>query len=326
MRLKIVFTLFCLQFICTKLSAQQFPSADEKIPFLCTFSNKSDKDWGDDDFVQVYFFIIPQNEKNPVYVRVFDADLGGQHDEIHGEFNSKTRFSIYGGKGAHSNPDAQKQDPTGNFKSGIELAAKTFGKDTSIDNKWYTFGPFNPVEGELQPELGGYVFKLVIQGMEGDDGNLYRLFLSSQPNNNKPIEGGNAFTYEYSLRLADTKGSVSHLYPFVANLGNGKKITTVKIKVFDFDDDGILRLVSNSNRGELAKSSGNGNWIETDHKVVPEEINTSLDIQFIKQKDSKNNNIVVNISNQYGEGMAFFSQPIGGVPKYKFKISVKSND
>jgi hypothetical protein len=259
MKIKLICTLLLIELFCSSIQAQQFPSADEKIPFLCTFSNKSDKDWGDDDFVQIYFFIIPQNEKNPVYIRIFDADLGGKNDEAHGDFNSKTRFAVYGGKGAHSNPDAQKQDPAGNFKSGIELAAKTFAADTSSDNKWYTFGPFNPVEGELQPEYGGYVFKLVIQGLDGDDGNMYRLFLSSQPNNNKPIEGANAFTYEYSLRLSDTKASVSHLYPFV-----NKDVTAVKIKVFDYDDDGILRVVSTAKKGELAKLAGNGNWIETD--------------------------------------------------------------
>lgn len=298
--------------------AQQVPSPDEKIPFLCTFSKSSDPDWGDDDFVQIFFFVIPQTEKNPVYIRVFDPDCGGKNDEVHGDFNSKTRFAVYGGKGAISNPDAKKNDPTGNYKSGIELAAKTFSHDTTFDNKWYTFGPFNPVEGELQNEFGGYVFKMVIEGLEGDDGNLYRLFLSSQPNNNKAIEGANAFAYEYSLRLFDTKGSVSHLYPFV-----GTGVTSVKIRVFDFDDDGILRIVSVAKKGELAKSSGNGNWITTEHKVVNEELNTSLDIQFIKQKDSKNNNVVVNVTNQYGELMPFFTAPIGGVPKFKFKIGVK---
>lgn len=297
---------------------QQVPSADEKIPFLCTFSKGSDPDWGDDDFVQIFFFVIPQTEKNPVYIRVFDPEVGGKNDEVHGDFNSKTRFAVYGGKGAISNPDAKKDQPSGNYKSGIELGSRIFAKDTSADNKWYTFGPFNPVEGELQPDFGGYVFKMVIEGMEGDDGNLYRIFLSSQSNNNKPIEGANAFAYEYSLRLFDTKGSVSHLYPFV-----GPGVTAVRIKVFDFDDDGILRIVSVAKKGELAKSSGNGNWLTTEHKVVNEELNTSLDIQFIKQKDSKNNNVVVNVTNQYGELMPFFTAPIGGVPKFKFKIGVK---
>jgi len=315
---KIIILVVLLFELCLgNLSAQPFPSADEKIPFLCTFSKNSEKDWGDDDFVQIYFFVVPQTEKNPIYIRVFDPDVGGKYDEVHDVFNSKTKFSVYGGKGAVSNPDAKKQTPTGNFKSGIQLSSKTFGDDPTFDDKWYTLGPFNPVEGELQPE--GYVFKLIIEGMDGDDGNLYKMFLSSLPNENKPIEGGNAFTYEYSFRMADDKGSISHLYPFIA-----KGITAVKISVFDFDDDGILRIVSVAKKGEITKSSGNAVWLETTHKITTEELNTSLDIQFVKQQDSKNNNVVVNITNQYGELMPFYATPIGGVPKYKYKIGVKA--
>ena len=306
-----IFTLFF-----SHLKAQPFPSVDEKIPFLCTFSKNSQKDWGDDDFVQIYFFVVPQTEKNPIYIRIFDPDLGGKHDEVHDEFNSKTRFSVYGGKGAASNPDAKKQTPTGNYKSGIQLSTKTFGNDQAYDDKWYTLGPFNPVEGELQTD--GYVFKLIIEGMEGDDGNLYRMYLSSSPTENKAIEGENAFTYEYCFRMADSKGSISHLYPFIS-----AGITAVKINVFDFDDDGILRVVSVAKKGEITKSSGNAVWMENTHKIVTEELNTSLDIQFVKQQDSKNNNVVVYITNQYGELMPFYATPIGGVPKYKFKIGVK---
>jgi len=312
----ITLAIFLLKVCCGNLQAQPFPSADEKIPFLCTFSKNSQKDWGDDDFVQIYFFVVPQTEKNPIYIRVFDPDIGGKYDEVHDVFNSKTRFSVYGGKGAASNPDAKKQTPTGNFKSGIQLSSKTFGDDAAYDDKWYTLGPFNPVEGELQPD--GYVFKLIIEGMDGDDGNLYKMFLSSLPNENKAIEGGNAYTYEYSFRMADTKGSISHLYPFVS-----AGITAVKINVFDFDDDGILRVVSVAKKGEITKSSGNAVWLENTHKITTEELNTSLDIQFVKQQDSKNNNVVVYITNQYGELMPFYATPIGGVPKYKFKIGVK---
>ncbi|HKC69434.1 MAG TPA: hypothetical protein VKG26_14460 [Bacteroidia bacterium] len=315
----IILFVLLLELCFSNLSAQPFPSADEKIPFLCTFSKNSQKDWGDDDFVQIYFFVVPQTEKNPIYIRVFDPDIGGKYDEVHDVFNSKTKFSVYGGKGAVSNPDAKKQTPTGNFKSGIQLSSKTFGDDPTFDDKWYTLGPFNPVEGELQPE--GYVFKLIIEGMDGDDGNLYKMFLSSLPNENKAIEGGNAFTYEYSFRMADTKGSISHLYPFVSG-----GITAVKISVFDFDDDGILRVVSVAKKGEITKSSGNAVWLDNTHKITSEEINTSLDIQFVKQQDSKNNNVVVYITNQYGELMPFYATPIGGVPKYKFKIGVKADN
>jgi hypothetical protein len=313
--------LTALLFTVLLSEAQPVPSTDEKIPYLCTFGKASNKEWGDDDFVQTFFFVIPKTYKSPVYIRLYDPDTGGELDEAHADFNSKTKFSIYGGKGAHSDPDAKKQDPAGNYKSGILLSSKTFGNDKAYDKQWVSMGPFNPVEGEFQQELGGYVFKIVIEGTEGDDGNLYRLFLSADPNDNKAVEGGNAFAYEYSMRLADSKGSVAHLYPFV-----GTNVVAVKVNIFDFDNDGIIRMVSVAKKGEVYQSSANGTWLESTHKITAPEINTSLDIQFIKQKDMKNNNIVVYITNQYGELMPFFTTPIGGIPKYTYKIGVKADN
>jgi hypothetical protein len=301
------------------LKAQQTPSVEEKIPYACTFSKESSKDWGDDDFVQTFFFVIPESYKKPVYIRIFDPEIGGTIDEGHGAFNSKCRFSVYGGIGAHSDPAARKPDPVGNFKSGVQLATKTFANEKQYDNTWYVMGPFNPVEGELQSDIGGRVIKLVIEGLEGDDGNLYKLFLSSEPNENKPVEGGNTFSYEYTFRLNDNVGSVSHLYPFI-----GPKVTAVKVKVFDYDKDGTMKVVSVAKKGEVNQGLViDENWLENTYKISKLEVNTSLDIQFIKQKPVKNNNIVVAISNQYGELMPFFTTPIGGIPKYTMKIGVK---
>lgn len=306
---------------CSEIIAQPVPSVEENIPYLCTFSKNSDKKWGDDDFVQIFFFVIPESYKKPVYIRVFDPDIGGQHDENHGAFNSKTKFSVYGGNKAHSDPSAKSPDPSGNYKSGTLILSKLYGNDKSQDDKWVNLGPINPAEGELQPDIGGRVLKVVVEGEDGDDGNLYRLFLSSAADDNQAIEGGNGFAYEYTFRLSDKKGIVSHLYPFVSN-----NVTAVKIKVFDYDDDGIIRVVSVAKRGEIGQASGEGKWIENTHKITKAELNTSLDIQFIKQKDAKNNNIVVFISNQYGELMPFFTSPIGGIPIYAYKIGVKVED
>ncbi len=301
--------------------AQAVPSADEKIPFVCTFSKNSDISWGDDDFVQTFFFVIPESYKKPVYIRVFDPDVCGKHDENHADFNSKTKFSVYGGRGAHSDPAAQSPDPKGNYKSGVQLFSRTFGNDPKFDNAWFSFGPFNPAEGELQPLIGGRVLKVVIEGLDGDDGNLYRLFLSSEPGANKPIEGGNGFAYEYTFRLEDQIGSVSHLYPFIP-----EKVTAVKVKIFDYDDEGAIKIVSVAKKGDLCQLTEEGSWIESRHRVSRAEINTSLDVQFIKKKDVKNNNIVVFITNQYGETMPFYTSPIGGVPKYAYKIGIKVDE
>jgi len=299
--------------------AQQMPSPDENIPFLVTFSKSSDKTWGDDDNIQIYFFSIPQDIKTPFYIRIFDADNGGKYDENRNGFNSKTKFSVYGGKGAHSNPASKEKDPKGNYNSGILLNTKTFGEDAAYDDKWFNFGPINPTEGELQPEMG-YVFKLVVEGNEGDDGNLYRLSLSSSKDDNVKVEGGNILTYEYCFRTSDNAGSVSHLYPFVT-----KGIISVTIDVFDYDDEGLIRIISVSKKGENTKLEKQENREISKHTISSDEINTSLDVQFIKNKPSKNNNITVSITNQVGESLAFYTVPIGGVPKYKYVIKVNKS-
>ena len=61
----------------------------------------------------------------------------------------------------------------------------------------------------------GYVFKIIAKGISGDDGNLYRYFLSTEKNSNIPVEGGNAFTYEYTFRLSNNQNNVSQIYPYL---------------------------------------------------------------------------------------------------------------
>ena len=97
---RILFLIFLTGFILPgKSSAQPVPGKDENIPFLVTFGKDGKTSWGDDNFYQIFFFSIPKDYNKPFYIRVFDPDCGGENDEIQGEFNSKTKFSVYGGKG-----------------------------------------------------------------------------------------------------------------------------------------------------------------------------------------------------------------------------------
>lgn len=134
------------------------------------------------------------------------------------------------------------------------------------------------------------------------------------------MEGANAFAYEYSFRMYDNPLEVSHIYPFVDNL-----TVSVKLSNFDWDADGFIRIVSVARKGQLSKVSLEDNWADDEFTIFEEEKNTSLDIQFIKRKSPavKNNNVVVNVMNQYGEFMPFFVIPIGGVPKYKLEVAHK---
>ena len=72
--------------------AQPVPPSNSNIPFLVTFGKNASKKYGDDDFSQVFFLSVPANESDPFYIRVFDPDVGGEHDEIYGSRDTKTKF------------------------------------------------------------------------------------------------------------------------------------------------------------------------------------------------------------------------------------------
>jgi hypothetical protein len=318
--MKPFFLLSVFLFLFLVTNGQPVPAGDENIPYLMTFGNKAETSWGDDDFSQTFFFLIPETFKEPVFIRVYDPDIGGDIDELNGVFDTRVLYSVYGGKESYSNKDAQETDPKGNYKSGVLLASKAFGENPRYDKNWYTFGPFNPTEGEYIEKFGGYIIKIIADGIAGNDGNLYRYFLSTSYSSNKPVEGGNAFAYEYSFRMHDDPNEVSHIYPYVDD-----RTISVKLSNFDWDSDGVIRTVSVARNNQRSPISADDLWVSDEFKIFDEEKNTSLDIQFIKKKAPpvKNNNVVVNVRNQYNELLPFYVIPIGGVPKYKYGIGAK---
>lgn len=315
-----ILLFLCLSFSLQNLCAQPVPAEDENIPYLVTFGSESDHSWGDDDFCQVYFMLIPPSWSAPFYIRIYDPDIGGTNDEQKGSYNTRVRFSVYGGSNAWSNEDARNEDPTGDYGSGNLLASKTFGEDGQYNESWYSFGPYMKNEGEFIEKLGGYVFKLISQGISGDDGNLYRLFVSTSSNLNQPVEGGNVFTYEYTFRLWDEIENVSQIYPFLDG-----EVTSIKIRNYDWDTDGKIRLISVAKRGELCTISGDREWQENTFPIDEIEKNTSMELQFIKDpgKKIRNNNVVIIVQNQYGESLPFFVIPIGGRPVYRPVLKMK---
>jgi len=302
------------------LFSQSAPAIDENIPYLITFGGNAQTSWGDDDFCQIFYCIIPPSQTGPVYIRVYDPDTGGDLDELKGEFNTIVNFSIYGGNDCWSDTAAQVLKNSENIKSGYLLSSKSFGNEPKYDKKWYSFGPFNPSEGKFVEKLGGRVFKIVAQGISGDDGNLYKYFLSTSPIENVAVEGGNWFTYKYHFRLSDDQKHVSQIYPFVDD-----KTISIQISNFDWDNDGIIRIFSVAKNGILCDVSGDNNWVIREFPIVDEEKNSTVEIQFIKNQSIqiRNNNVEVIVRNQYGISLPFYVVPIGGVPVYSPKIRMK---
>jgi hypothetical protein len=298
------------------LNAQPVPGTDENIPFLVTFGKDGDIAWGDPTFSQTFFFAIPKDYKGRFYIRVFDPDVGGLNDEQKGVWDTKMLYSVYGGKGVdpEKNEESRGATPTGNYKSGTLLQSKIFGAETQYDNKYYSFGPFIATQGDFSEAKNVYYFKIICGGISGDDGNLYRYFLSKDENSDIPVEGANAFTYAYTFRMWNDIKSVSHIYPYIDT-----GIVYIKERNFDWDSDGEILVVSKYRIGYSLPVSGQKDWKEKNIPIESPEIGSSLDFQFHKRQDYlvRNNNVQITLENQRGDGVKFYSSPIGGIPVYK---------
>ena len=145
---------------------------------------------------------------------------------------------------------------------------------------------------------------------------MYRYYLSTSATENRPIEDANAFAYEYSFRMHNDVNQVSHIYPYIED-----GTVSVRISNFDWDWDGSIVVISVARQGSDVLTSGENLWANDVLGVQEEELKTSMDFRFVKARPLvKNNNVVVNVRNQYGETMPFYTIPIGGVPKYKGEV------
>ncbi len=296
--------------------AQPVPNVEENIPYLMTFGLEAETSWGDDDFSQAFFFLIPEEYDQPFFIRVFDPDTGGDVDEIAGSWNTRCVYEVFGGEKVWTDPAARETSPVGNYKSGTLLASRAFAQNPRYDNSWYTFGPFNPAQGEYVEYFAGRIFKIICEGVAGDDGNMYRYYLSTDANENRPIEGANAFAYEYSFRMHNDYEEVAHIYPYIE-----KGTLSVKISNFDWDNDGSIVVISVARQGRDVRISGEDQWGKDELRVQDEEIESSFDFRFVKARPLvRNNNVVVNVRNQRDETLPFFTIPMGGVPKYKGEV------
>lgn len=301
--------------------SQMVPGEDENIPYLINFGANAKHSFGDDDFNQAFYFVVPKTYNQPFYVRIFDPEIGGLHDEIIDKSDTKTKFSFFGGAGIYSKALGVNAPKVSETAMGDLLEEEEFDSDSEYDDSWYSFGPFNPKEGEFVKEFDGYVFKMLSEGMSGNDGNCYKYFLSNKSNENSAIPGGNAFTFEYTIRLHDKWDEVSHLYPFVDN-------EVVKLKQHNFDLDGScdIKIFSVKRMGERAKVSSDNNWVSSMHTVYDAERESCMDFQIRNKRDAnaKFNNTVVYITNQYGEFLPFMAIPIGDFTPKK-QINVESD-
>ncbi len=169
----------------------------EAPPLLVTYGAAAPTREGDQDHREIIFFSLPAGESEPLYLRLLDPDVGSNRDLIKGPADSSTRFALFGGAGAFS----QAAPPADGLTAGQLLGEQTFSAEPERDEQWLTLLGFTASQGERIGERA--YFRLVVQGLSGDDGNLYSLAVSLRDRRNLAPAGLRLFAYQPTVRVPD---------------------------------------------------------------------------------------------------------------------------
>ncbi|QDZ01167.2 PKD domain-containing protein [Nitratireductor mangrovi] len=165
---------------------------DPAHPYLVTFGSDAVRQEGDHDFSQLLRFSVPA-DAGRVYVRVFDADTGGAHDEMQGSAGTSVRFSLYG-DGAQTRLWRDDDGVVQETVSGEALGAMEFGADKEADDRWLTLFAADAESGsEEAGNRRGFI--VAVEGLAGNDGNVFDIAVSSEDGSNRAPDGLSLYTY-----------------------------------------------------------------------------------------------------------------------------------
>jgi hypothetical protein len=282
---------------------------------LRTNGPEAPADFGDDDGVQVIFFELPADSlpsTTELYFNVFDPDCGDTLDIS----AMTTTFSILGGPGAYSDPLARAPFFTDTNRAGVlagtTFVSRTFAVSPTVDNTWVALNtnPITITQGELVGDK--YIFKLAVEGLAGDGGNIYDVSIGTSPATTDTVPSGTRI-FAYGLTFNLLPSDRPHLYPYVT-----ASTTQLTQYNFDFNDlpstPGTMTFTTPSGRVVDMTVSDNGQWISSTHPAAVEDRDATWTVNTASNLPSGLNCITFYTTDENGNALAIFGQPYGGAP------------
>ncbi|WP_417666397.1 PKD domain-containing protein [Roseibium sp.] len=232
-------------------------------PLLVTYGPRAPIREGDPTHAQIIYISLPGDLTERVYVRLFDPDAAGEHDLIYGRPDTVTRFALYGGDGAFvGEPEDGKSVSDEERTGGILLAEKDFSDDEASDNSWVNFALISPDQGEERD--GRRIFRLVVEGKSGNDGNLYGVAISRGDRRQVDIEGAKLFSYAPTIRVPNRQT--------LTELRFTAPTDTESLSIDNFDAAHGKVSLTTTFRTVPLTPSGQGNWRTDTVELTPDEL------------------------------------------------------
>ncbi len=187
-------------------TSQSDEEAAGPAPLLVVFGPAAPQSEGDHDWRQFIRFSVPE-DAGRFFVRVFDPDVGGAHDEFLRGFGTETRFTLYGADATAT----LFRDPDGAIQEAVEgrsLETVTYGESPAADGRWNTLFAADAAQGRAVD--GRREFVLAVEGVEGADGNVFEVAVAIPDGSNEPPAGLRLYSYLPTFQVAQ-KGQLTEL-------------------------------------------------------------------------------------------------------------------
>ncbi|MBU1101290.1 MAG: PKD domain-containing protein [Bacteroidetes bacterium] len=294
MKFNQLFIVLIILFFNFGVNGQRFSTNPEHGVYHINYGPNALTSEGDDDYFSIYYIKIPNNIEIPLYLNIFDMDCGRERDQKLGNWDTSTRFSLYGGDfKTEYNLTSNMSFETGNLYEGSLIAEKIVGWTAPLDEYWYSFAEINAKEGKQVGDF--YIFKLVVSTITGDDGNVYDLFVSSNNLTNELVKGVDIYSLKTTFRLRDDNklNNFSFLLPPKSN----------ELTVYNFDSDGAPISLSTLFRLDIPLSSSRQDeWRSNTIKLSKFEIGTSAHVDFLNRSRVPND-ITLLVIDEFGKAV-----------------------
>jgi PKD repeat protein len=178
------------------------PALAQEMPLSVAYGPSASTAEGDHDFRELIYLSVPADLQDRLYLRILDPDTGGDHDLIYGgSEDTEIRYALVGGDGALSGLASTIAPSADDLAGGEPIRDASFAASAALDGKWLTVASFLPDQGELVGDRR--VFRLLVEGLAGNDANLYAATLSLRDRRNLAPDGLEIFAFAPTVRVPD---------------------------------------------------------------------------------------------------------------------------
>jgi len=249
-------TLIALLFIFRGASAQH-----DVNNFYVTAGREAHPSEGDSLYRAVFLIECAASIKGPLFLRVFDADVGGRHDQD--VTPSKARYRLFKGRDFAA-AVRSIDDPVPSAAPLMDLELR---EDNSYDNQWRTLASFEIPR--TVPADSFSSFQFIVDGTSGKSVNLYQVFISSEDKRNTPVDGIRMTAPVADVLITTAARGVTRIPFFIP-----ANVKAVMVHNFDAEDMGELFVQTAFREKVPVCVSGNGSSCSSRIRIEENERGT----------------------------------------------------